>query len=247
MQLQWPPATNAPELADDEAHAWAVPLVVGDAARQALWDSLAADERKRAEEFRFDELRQRFVVAHGALRTVLGNYIGQQPGDIAFALDDRGKPRLGSEYAATKLHFNLSHSDDLALILVAKDCEIGIDVEQTRDVSRLEHIARRFFHPAEAAAVLATAEDARNDAFLRCWTAKEAVLKAYGTGIAESLDAFQVPLSESFEGWVELSDLPNPDKGSRCWLRRISPCDDYVAAAAFMGTQRRVLCFTFSA
>jgi 4'-phosphopantetheinyl transferase len=247
MQLQWPPATNAPALADDEAHAWAVPLAVDLAVRQAFWDSLSADERERAQEFRFDELRQRFVVAHGAVRTVLSHYLGQRPKGIGFALDDRGKPRLGSEYAATNLHFNLSHSDDLALILVAKGCEIGIDVEQVRDVSRLEHIARRFFHPAEAAAVLATDAAARNEAFLRCWTAKEAVLKAYGTGIADSLDAFQVPLTESFEGWIDLSALPKPDKGSQCWLRRISPCDDYVAAAAFMGSQRRVRCFAFSA
>jgi 4'-phosphopantetheinyl transferase len=246
MQLHWPTATSAPQLADDEAHAWAVPLLVDDAAAQPLWATLSVDERKRADEFRFPELRQRFVVAHSALRTVLGYYLGQQPQDITFALDDRGKPRLNAAYATSKLHFNLSHSDDLALILIAKHCEIGVDVEHIRDVRRLENIAQRFFHPAEAEAVLTVANDMRNDAFLRCWTAKEAVLKAYGTGIADSLDAFHVPLADSFEGWVDLSDLPKPDKGTRCWLQRLSPCDDYIAAAAFMGSERQVRCYSFS-
>ena len=65
MQLNWPATTSAPDLADNEAHAWAVPLVADAAARQALWSTLSADERKRADEFRFDHLRQRFVIAHG--------------------------------------------------------------------------------------------------------------------------------------------------------------------------------------
>ena len=111
----------------------------------------------------------------------------------------------------------------------------------------MEQIAQRFFHPAEADAVLATARRRANDAFLRCWTAKEAVLKAYGTGIAASLDAFQVPLAESYEGWVDLSALPSSNRDSRCWLQRLSPCNDYVAAAAFMGSERlRALLCVFS-
>jgi 4'-phosphopantetheinyl transferase len=247
MQLNWPSATSAPNLADNEAHAWAVPLVAGDAARQALSSTLSAAERQRADEFRFDHLRQRFVIAHGALRKVLSCYLDRQPQDVTFALDDRGKPCLDAACAPSQLNFNLSHSDDLALILVAKNCEIGVDVEHVRDVSRMEQIAQRFFHPAEADAVLTTPAYARNDAFLRCWTAKEAVLKAYGTGIAASLDAFQVPLAESHTGWVDLSALPSSDRGSRCWLQRLSPCNEYVAAAAFMGSERLVRCFAFSA
>jgi 4'-phosphopantetheinyl transferase len=246
MQLNWPATTSAPDLADHEAHAWAVPLDA-DAAPQGLWSTLSADERQRADDFRFNHFRQRFVIAHGALRKVLSCYLDRQPQDVTFALDDRGKPCLDAACATSQLNFNLSHSDDLALILVAKNCEIGVDVEHVRDVNRMEQIAQRFFHPAEANAVLATTAVARNDAFLRCWTAKEAVLKAYGTGISASLDAFQVPLAESYEGWVDLSGLPSSNRNSRCWLQRLSPCNDYVSAAAFMRSERLARCFAFSA
>ena len=247
MQLNWPAATSASDLADNEAHVWAVPLVADVAARQALWSTLSPAEHQRADEFRFDHLRQRYVIAHGALRNVLSYYLDRRPQDVMFALDDRGKPRLGAACATSQLHFNLSHSDDLALILVAKNCEIGVDVEHIRDVSRMEQIAQRFFHPAETNAVLAAPTKTRNDVFLRCWTAKEAVLKACGTGITASLDAFQVPLAESYEGWVDLSALPGSNRGSRCWLQRLSPCDGYVAAAAVMGSERLVRYFAFSA
>lgn len=246
MQLLWPELTNPPELLPDEAHAWAVRLVLDEAAWQALWATLSTEERERAKEFRFDEPRRKFVAARGTLRTLLGKYLNEPPDKIEITLDDRGKPRLGIEYATTNVQFNLSHSGDLALIVMATGCEVGIDVEQVRDVSKLEQIARRYFHPAEVEAILSTATDARNDAFLRCWTMKEAVLKAYGLGIAKGLDAFQVPLSDPFEGWLDLSML-NLDHGSQCWVRQIVPSDGYVAAVACVGSQCRVRCFAFPA
>jgi 4'-phosphopantetheinyl transferase len=247
MQLSWPSATIPPELAADEAHVWAVPLAADAAAWDALWHILATDEQARADEFYFDDSRRRFVVARGALRVLLGRYLGTRPEDIAIALEDGGKPRLANEHAANGLHFNLSHSGELALIAVALGGEVGVDVEQLREVSNLERIAQRYFHPAEVEDVLNTANDQRNAAFLRCWTAKEAVLKAYGTGITESLDAFRVPLSAGFEGWIDLAALPKLGHGSRqCWLTRLAPCDEYVAAVASMDGERRVRCFAFA-
>ena len=150
MQLHWPATTSAPDLADDEAHAWAVPLVADVAARQALWSTLSADERQRADEFRFDHLRQRFVIAHGALRKVLSCYLDRQPQDVTFHSMTAAN-RAWMLPAPRRNCISIFHiPDDLALILVAKDCEIGVDIEHIRDVSRMEQIAQRFFHPAEA-------------------------------------------------------------------------------------------------
>ena len=247
MQLLWPPATTPPTLAADEAHVWAVPLAADAAVWDALWRILATDEQARADEFYFDDPRRRFVVARGALRVLLGRYLGMRPEDISIALEDGGKPRLASEHAATDLRFNLSHSGELALIAVALGGEVGVDVEQLREVSNFERIAQRYFHPVEVEEVLATANDRRNATFFRCWTAKEAVLKAHGTGITGRLDAFRVPLSASFEGWIDLSTMPQPARGSQCWLTRLTPCDGYVAAVASMSSQRRVHCFAFLA
>ena len=246
MHSSWPVTTDAPELAEGEAHAWAVPLVVDDAAYEKCWGALSVDERKRADGFRFQNVRRAFIVAHGGLRSVLGQYLGQQARDVTYSFQRGSKPRIGSEYESSQLHFNLSHSGNLAVVLVTKGCEVGVYVERLREVNQLENIALRYFHPTEVEAVLATAEDGRSEAFLRCWTAKEAALKAYGTGIVESLDAFDVPLEQSFADWIDLSALRNAEQGSRCWLERIAPCDGYVAAAAFMGEQRRLRCFQFA-
>ena len=247
MQLSWPPTTIPPALAADEAHVWAVPLAVDVAAHDTLWPTLTTDERGRADEFYFDHSRRRFVVSRGALRLLLGRYLGVRPEDIAIALGDGGKPRLASDRAPPGLHFNVSHSGDLALVAVTRDCEVGVDVEQLREVSCLQRIAQRYFHPAEVIDVLNTERNQQNAAFLRCWTAKEAVLKARGTGITDSLDAFRIPLSASFQGWIDLSAMPRPVHGSQsCWLARLEPCDDYVAAVALLGRERRVRCFAFT-
>jgi 4'-phosphopantetheinyl transferase len=242
MQLLWPLARTPPELAANEAHVWAVPLAAGIAAWDALWSTLAADERVRADKFGFDGPRRRFVVARGALRLLLAEYLGVRPEDVAFDVDGGGKPRLATRRAASDLRFNVSHSGDLALIAVAVGCEIGVDVEQLREVSNLQRIAQRYFHPGEVDDVLGTAPEERPAAFLRCWTAKEAVLKACGTGIAGKLDTFRVPLAESFEGWIDFPGGRNTDQPSRCWLSWLVPCSGYMAAVALIGNCRRIHC-----
>jgi len=247
MQLLWPKATIPPRLAADEAHVWAVPLVESEPSEHELLAALSLDEQARAKEFRFDVPRRQFIVTRGVLRILLGHYLGERPEEIAFAFEAVAKPRLANKYAASDLRFNVSHSGDLALIAATLGSDVGIDVEHCRPVKQLEQLAKRHFHSAEIAGVLATPSGARDAAFMRCWTGKEAVLKAFGVGIAGSLDAFQVPLAESFEGWIDLTALPKVGNASQCWLQRLVPCDDYVAAIALLGDERRVVCRTFSA
>jgi 4'-phosphopantetheinyl transferase len=242
MQLDWPTATDPPKLSPGEAHVWAVPLLPGEATSQDLLATLASEERARADEFRFERPRRQFIITRSALRVLLGHYLAEPPKDIRFTFEGMGKPRLPAKYAAADLRFNVSHSGDLALIALTRGCDVGIDVEQLRSVAHLEQIARRFFHPAEVDAVLAAAPDVRSRAFLRCWTAKEAVLKAYGSGIAGSLDAFQVPLAESYEGPINLSAMPKVQEGLQCWLQRLVPCDGYIAALAFASARGRTIC-----
>jgi 4'-phosphopantetheinyl transferase len=243
MQLCWPKATNSLSLMADEAHVWAVPLAEGESTHFDILAILTPEERARADEFRFERPRRQFIVTRAVLRTLLSQHLLEQPQDVALTFEGLGKPQLASKYASANLRFNVSHSGGLALIVLNLGIDSGIDVEQFRHIGHLEQIARRFFHPAEVDAVLAAAPDA---AFLRCWTAKEAVLKAYGTGIAGSLDAFQVPLADSFEGWIDLSGMQKFQQGSQCWLQRFTPCNGYVAAVAFAGARRRTVCHTFS-
>jgi 4'-phosphopantetheinyl transferase len=246
MDLLWPPTTIPPSLGAGEAHIWTVPIDGVFQQRPEVRELLSDDEKLLADGFRLAEPARRFVATRAALRVLFGHYLHASPEEIRFSVDANKKPHLAGVHSESDLRFNVSHSGELGILAVTIGSDVGVDVEQLREVNQLENIAQRYFHPAEVEAVLATAKDSRSDAFLRCWTAKEAALKAYGTGIVESLNAFNVPLARSFEGWIELSALREAASDSRCWLERIAPCDGYVAAAAFMGEKRRLRCFQFT-
>jgi 4'-phosphopantetheinyl transferase len=241
---QWPPLAQPPKLAPDEVHVWAVPLDVSQRMYDTLLATLSLDERARAAAYRFDEPRRRYVIARGALRELLGKYLSESTAAIELTVDGNQKPRLASKYASNDLHFNVSHSGELAIVAFAVGCEVGVDVEALREVSYLEKIAHKFFHPAETREVLSAPSDLRNVAFLRCWTGKEAVLKALGKGIVADLASFRVPVEVNAGGWIEYRE--NPSRSSRCWLEQLHPCDNYLAAVACVESERAVRAYTFA-
>jgi 4'-phosphopantetheinyl transferase len=208
---------------------------------------LSPEERQRADLFRLDAPRQRFVIARAALRILLGRYLGVSPSKVLITVDANNKPRLVDEQNAPNLRFNVAHSDRLALVAVTYGCEIGIDVERLRIVRYAEHIARRYFHAAEIEAIVAAAPAARDAAFMRCWTGKEAVLKAIGTGITGALADFQVPIDDDAEEgtWIDAPVLSHR-KIARCWMRQLDVGDDYAGAVAVVGTQLKVRCMAFT-
>jgi 4'-phosphopantetheinyl transferase len=242
----WPPLAKPPQLGTDDVHAWAVPLDVSQQAYDGLLATLAPDERERASDFRFDAPRWRYVIARGTLRTLLGAYLHLEPTEIELTIDENQKPYLAGKLAVADLHFNVSHSGELALIGFALGCKVGIDVEQLRNVGHREQIAQRFFHPSETRAVLGAPESEQTLAFLRCWTGKESILKALGTGIVGNLSDFQVPLRDDWQGWVECSASAPYGQRSRCWLEQLTPRDDYVAAIACVESKRLVRSYTFA-
>jgi 4'-phosphopantetheinyl transferase len=205
---------------------------------------LSSDERRRADRFRYDEPQRRFIHGRAALRTILGGYLGAEPAEIVFQYEANGKPRLMNIENPTALQFNLAHSDELALVAVVRGCEVGVDVERLRPVGHMEQIAHRYFHQAEADEILRSAPATRLAAFMSCWTAKEAILKAIGTGLGSSLSAFQVSIANFDGDWVDLPAAATPAPAS-CWMQQLSPCSDYVAAVAFVGCERRVECFRY--
>jgi 4'-phosphopantetheinyl transferase len=246
MQLHWRPTRRAPELKSNEAHVWAVPLNVAAVDLDRFKSLLSPDERRNAEALRTDELQRRSIVAHGTLRMILGRYLGGPPASILFGFEKRGKPIIAGDYTSSALRFNLSHSSDLALVGVVEGCEVGVDIELLREIHQLEPLVRRYFHPTEVDDVLSTPAD-RNTRFLKCWTAKEAVLKVFGNGIVESLNDFCVPPSGTSSGWVDVSRLPNFPESLKCWVTRLSPGENYEAAIAFVGPERDVRGFVFDA
>ena len=247
MNNHWPAATEHPPLESEEAHIWAVRLDVTSPQFDSLAAVLSPEERYRAEQFRLDPPRQRFVIARGALRVLLSRYLGVTPAEVSIAVDANNKPRLADEQHATGLRFNVAHSHNLALVAITHGCEIGVDVERLRIVRHAQHIAQRYFHPAEVEAIVAAASADRDAAFMRCWTGKEAVLKAIGTGITGSLADFQVPIDDAQDrgAWI---NAPRTSTGqfARCWLRRLDVGDDYATAVALVGFERNFRCMAIT-
>jgi 4'-phosphopantetheinyl transferase len=186
------------ELADRTIHVHTVRLQAPDTRAADFHGILTPDERDRAARFRFDHLQRSFILARGALRLLLGQYLRTPPGAIALQYGPNGKPALADP---TRLRFNLSHSGGLALFAFTLDCEVGIDVEQIRPLPDMEQIAARQFGVEESSELLALPAGRRQSAFFRSWTRMEAIGKAMGNGLFDAR-----PKNGS---WT-LHDLPVP-------------------------------------
>ena len=186
-------------LAAGTTHVWRVPL---NPLNQAEHYSrvLSDDERERVSRFYFPHHAKRYAVAHTALREILAAYEDVDPKALQFTTGEHGKPEFanGGVINPTNLHFNLSHSGDLALIAVARSGAVGVDVEQWRtNVQHLE-IAERFFSPHEQASLRAlSGNEAILRGFFSMWSRKEAYLKATGHGIARGLHHFDVSMDSA--------------------------------------------------
>lgn len=236
----WQPPPPRPRLAPGDVHVWRLALDLPPAAVAALEAAvLAPDERARAARLRRAGDGGRFGVARARLRQVLAAYLDGSPAALRFAVDAAGKPGLvepGPSTAASGgrieergpaegigLAFNLSHSEGVAIVAVASDGRVGVDVEAVRPRAALAAIAARYFDPSERAwladtaaglpgdaadaavdaaadaAVDARANDdtavARSAAFYTVWTAKEALTKAVGTGLSAGFRRFTVAVA----------------------------------------------------
>jgi 4'-phosphopantetheinyl transferase len=180
---------QSPALNSGEIHVWTATLAVP-AEMIARHRKLLADEEKaRAERFLVPRVRERFTVARAILRRLLSGYVGSAPETLCFGYADHGKPYLAHH---SGLRFNLSHAGDAALIAIALQREIGIDIEAaTREVDVLG-VARKVFSPDEYARLTALAPQERPAAFFRLWTRKEAYIKARGEGFGYPTRSFSV-------------------------------------------------------
>jgi 4'-phosphopantetheinyl transferase len=204
-------------------HVWHVSLSASVAS--AL---LSDDERERAERFRIDRDRRRFIACRSALRQILAERLGQPAGQIMFAYGSRGKPYV----AGSKIRFNLSHSGDDALIAIATGREVGIDVERPDGRLSPDELAIQFLTAGERAFVDDAPRDRQLIAFLACWTRKEAWAKAVGTGLSEDLARFDVSDSLNVPSCV----LRDATIGAKWTVSELALADNLIGAIVVEGT-----------
>lgn len=169
------------------------------------------------------------------LVALLGSYLGMPPDTVQLVEGSHGRPQLAPAQAGA-LDFNWSHSGGCALVALARRVAPGIDVERLRPRPRALELARRYFHPVEAAWLAAQPVDQRDEAFLALWTAKEAVLKALGRGLAFGLHRLEIGLDT---GGPELLQLADEDAGA--WqLHSLDAGSGHRAAIAWRGPHRDI-------
>lgn len=237
VTVPWPPVPDRLPLSAGEVHLVAVPLEVETTTVAALSETLCAEERRRADKFHFPRDRDHYIVCRGRLRALLARYLDAAPAEIEFSYGPHGKPALA---AGAGLFFNVSHSGDLAIYAVAGDREVGVDVERLREVRDLEQISARFFSENERRALMELPVAERRRAFFRCWTCKEAFIKASGEGLSFPLDQFDVSLAAAEPARL-LSLRGDAQEALRWSLLVDTPAQGYVAALAALGPPPQVV------
>jgi 4'-phosphopantetheinyl transferase len=211
-------------------HVWAAALDVRDDRQRCLAATLTPEERRRAARFRFPELRHRWTAGRGLLREILGHYLAVEPAAVRFGRNAHGKPMLAGE-AQRPIAFNLARSGGLGLYALSSSRAVGVDLEQVREFPEMRAMAGNTFSPGERAALGAVSPEDYLPAFYRCWTRKEAYLKARGTGLLAPLDSFDVEvLPDRPAALLRVSgDATAPGEWT---LLHLEPASGYVGALA---------------
>ena len=191
----WSARAAPPALGQDVVHLWRLGLHPDPLTERRLSEWLTADERERAERFRFAEERRRFTIRRGLLREVLAGYLGREPGALCLEAGSHGKPALAGEDNPAGLRFSCSHSADLGLLAVARGRELGVDLECHRPMPDALQMAAQFFAPGEVAELRRVPTAAQLHTFYECWTRKEAFVKALGLGLSFPLNRFAVSVA----------------------------------------------------
>ena len=238
----WCHPAMSPSLGIDEVHVWRAATDLPGSHIQTLHRTLSTDERARAGRFYFEKDSARFIVGRGLLRAILGRYLGIEPDHLEFCYNIHGKPALTEEFGDNVLRFNLSHSHGLILYAIARNRDIGIDLEFIRPELAEERIAERFFSLNEIAALRALPKTMQHRAFFACWTRKEAYIKARGEGLSLPLDEFDVSLSPGKPA-VLLNTRSDPLVAFRWSLRDLNPGSGYIGALAVEGHDWQLSCW----
>ena len=219
-----PEADPGLRLGPAAVHLWRAPLDLDSETRRRLREPLTPDETERAQRFAFDRDRDRWVAARGWLRHLLGAYLDLDPAELRLHASESGKPELAG--VDHWLRFNVSHSADLAVFAVARDREVGVDVER---IDGHDPVPRRFLTDAEQAALARIAPAERPGAALRCWTAREAYVKALGSGLRGT--------AQELVTAATLLGKPDEGRDSTAWtLHAFDAGPGYVATIVVQGT-----------
>lgn len=176
----------------DDAHIWFVrTAALTDAEVEYARELLGDEERERGQQLRTEGLRRDFAIRRALVRLALSHHAGVDPHAWTFGTIGNGRPCIASP-AAGELDFNLSDTKGLVALLITHGVRGAIDIEHLGRSVHVERMARRYFSAEEQDALFALDEPLRHRRFLELWTAKEAYVKALGTGVVHGFRGFSI-------------------------------------------------------
>ncbi len=241
----WQIAPRTLKLAHDEVHVWRASLSRPTFVVEQLRQVLEPAEVTRVQRFYFEKDRQHWTVARGLLRTLLASYLAVNPREIAFGSNAYGKPVLEHPMSNPPLHFNISHSHEMALFAFTYGRHLGVDVEYMRAGIDYDGLAKHSFSQYENTTLRVLPAEAKHEAFFRCWTRKEAYIKARGMGLSLPLHLFDVELKAN-EPAALLASREDPQEVARWTLRELLPGTGYAGALTVEGRDWRLCSWQWS-
>jgi 4'-phosphopantetheinyl transferase len=224
------------QLEAGEIHIWYATLTDPEPSYERL---LSTDEKERDSHFIFQRDKNRFIMRHGILRTLLGTYLDITPDRIRLQHGKNGKPSLMDSYGVKQVNFSLSHSEDTAVFAFSNQCELGIDIEKIRNIPEMEKIFEQYFSAKEHETFRLLTKNKRREAFFNCWTRKEAYIKATGNGLYTPLDSFDVSLVPGEPARL-LRVEGNPDNVFPWSMYSIEDIPGFKGALAFKGHNQEI-------
>ncbi|MDQ8039552.1 MAG: 4'-phosphopantetheinyl transferase superfamily protein [Rickettsiella sp.] len=204
-KLLWKKPPSKLCISRSEIHVWKECLSTGFKKNKGRLTILSEEENKRLRLFKFEKDCFRYTMTHGMKRLVLARYLNELPEKLSFTLSEQGKPAISEQQNRLNIQFNISHSHQLILMALTLEDPIGIDLEYHADSIDVENLSEIIFSPSEKCffSRLATQQE-RKKAFFRCWTRKEAYLKAEGIGLMNFSSNISVDMNEKpADDWLE--------------------------------------------
>ncbi len=222
---KWLPFSSCNFDVREEVHIWRVSFSVSSSKIARFRAFLSADEIERANKFHFEIDRNRYIVTRGQLRFLLGKYLKRQADSFIFQYNKYGKPALSN----SAMHFNVSHSHEMGMLIFDQKYEVGVDIEWMRKDFGGIKIAERFFSADEINELKLLPEEQQQQGFFNCWSRKEAYIKALGKGLSIPLAKFSVNLSPEKEAAL-LSTSHEPQALHKYRLFAVKADSSYAAA-----------------
>ena len=235
VQVRWQMPPETLELTPAEVHVWRVSMPTQRDRLDRFRDILSEEERRKADQFKFDKDRDSYTTTRAVLRELLAKYTESAPESLSFVTNEHGKPALPNGRNLQNIQFNVSHSGTFALLAFGQQHPIGVDVERIRpDVTE---ISRLLLSSRENQSYKRLSEAQRLASLFHVWTSKEAIIKALGKGFSIPLKDVEVEIHpENPRSLVRLSaQIGNAED----WKLYGLTVDEQYSAAIAVGSEIR--------